>query len=170
MGHLRGGYLAEHHSQRGPVISKGLPPNFSLQMLAKGQQPTGSIRACRDNDRSSVVGNSRPRYLNLVAGQAYHSGFPQASEETRAQVKPRRFVSAVAHKRLGPRRVQDLEKMPVRHISQSQWSRTGGGRGRRLVTPTLFKPPLLRQLRRIRSCTNIGLTSEKQTTYTTETC
>jgi hypothetical protein len=102
MGHLRGGYLAEHHSQRGPVISKGLPPNFSLQMLAKGQQPTGSIRACRENDRSSVVGNSHSRYLDLVAGQTYHSGIPQASEETRTQVKPRRFVSAVAHKRLGP--------------------------------------------------------------------
>jgi len=83
MGHLRGGYLAEHPSQQGPVISKGLPPNFSLQMLAKGQQPTGSIRACRENDRSSVVGNSRPRCLNLVTGQTYHSGIPQASEETR---------------------------------------------------------------------------------------
>jgi hypothetical protein len=84
MGHLRGGYLAEHHSRR-PVISKGLPPNLSLQMLAKGQQPTDSITACRENNRASVVGYLRPRYLNLVAGQAYHSGIPQASEETRTQ-------------------------------------------------------------------------------------
>jgi hypothetical protein len=103
MGHLRGGYLAEHHSQQGPVISKGLPPNFLPQMLAKGQQSTGSIRACRENDRSSVVGNSRPRCLNLVTGQTYHIGIPQASEETCTQVKPRRLVSAVAHMRLGPR-------------------------------------------------------------------
>jgi hypothetical protein len=103
MGHLRGGYLAKHHSQRGPVISKGLPPNISLQMLAKGQQPTGSITAHRENDGASVVGNHRSGYLNLVAGQPYHSGTSQASEATRTQVEPRNVVSAVAHMRLGPR-------------------------------------------------------------------